>query len=63
MAQSNEDILDGYLQKGGIYLEIYYLLLKLAKPSQGRYRLKLMLDEVFVAASGVCNKICGSFAI
>lgn len=58
MAQSNEDVLDGYLQKGGIYLEIYYLLLKLAKPAQGRYRLKLMLDEVFVAASGVCNKIC-----
>lgn len=56
MAQSNEDILDSYLQKGGIYLEIYYLLLKLAKPAQGRYRLKLMLDEVFVAASSVCNK-------
>lgn len=58
MAQSNEDILNGYLQKGGIYLEIYYLLLKLAKPSQGRYRLKLMLDEVFVVASDVCNKVC-----
>lgn len=58
MAQSNEDILDSYLQKGGIYLEIYYLLLKLAKPAQGRYRLKMMLDEVFVAASNICNEIC-----
>lgn len=57
MAQSNEEVLDGYLRKGGIYLEIYYLLLKLSKPAQGRYRLKLMLDEVFVAASSICNEI------
>lgn len=55
---SNDEILDSYLKKGGIYPEIYYLLLKLAKPAQGRYRLKMMLDEVFVAASSICNEIC-----
>lgn len=55
---SNEEVLDSYLNKGGIYLEIYYLLLKLAKPDSGRYRLKMPLDEVFLRASNTCNEIC-----
>lgn len=58
MAQSHDEILDSYLNKGGIYLEIYYLLLKLAKPDSGRYRLKVGLDEIFQVASETCKNIC-----
>lgn len=57
MDQNGEQRLDSYLNKGGIYLEIYYLLLKLAKPDSRRYRLKVDLDEIFSVASNTCNEI------